>query len=226
MDIKKIKELWQNKRYRAFIILVAYILVFMLLGTMFNYSKNDSLDENKESKEITLSKMHNFNYKYKINYLDDFDEPIKEVNIKGEHYLEKDYFTVEETGESYYYEDKKYYNATEKLKEIKDTMFFDITISNPKKISSYLEKATLKKKNEDVETGIIEKEYELSIKKFLNIYNKEKTEIEDFITIKTYEKDGLVTKVVLDLTRFGRIIIEANYSKINEVKPFYKYQFE
>jgi hypothetical protein len=225
MDYKKIQEIWKNKRYRSLLILGGYLIFFMFLGSIFSYNGSVDTPTNKES-GVTLNKVYNFEYKYKINYLNDFDYPEKEVNIEGKHYLEKDYFTVKETGESYYFEKNKYYNATEKLKEIKDTMFFDITLITPINLSKYLEKATLKKKNEDVETGMLEKEYELKIKDYLLIYDNEKTDIDGFITIKTYTKDNKPVKAILDLTNFGKVIIEANYSKLNKVEPFYKYEFE
>lgn len=223
----KIKQLYDNRKYRALVILGFYVIFFLVIIVMINLSKTAVNNSNYE--EFTTTEkfkiMNNYEYTYKIEK--NLNEEIIYYNIVGKRNINKEIFTVENDINTYYIEDGKIYIFQNSNKEeIDNPLSINLLALRPNNLSDFLKNSTLKSTTNDYQNNTIKNTYLLPIKDFMKLYfNDETFDEENFISIITTEENNQIIKVEMDFTNINmneeHIIdvnkLEFNYQNIGSV---------
>lgn len=234
MNLKNLKELYGNRRYRALFTLGLYAIFFLIVLAIFVSGKssyNENLDDNKDL--TTLDKfraVNNYEYYYNVEKVVGTDTIY--YNIEGKRYLNKEVFTIKNDINGYYIEDNILYVTRDNIKEktLQRPLSVDFTKLKPFNIVDLIKLASLESTTSNYSDDTIKNSYLLPVKDFVRLYFNERVEDKDnsFVGINTYEKDGNITKIEMDLTnadKYENYIIdfhklELNYKNISFVKDF------
>jgi hypothetical protein len=233
--IKKAKELYANRRYRALFILGLYAIFFMIVIAIFNTSSSAYVPiEEEKPKDVVLDKfgkLNNYEYSYKIERVIGSD--VIYYNVDGKRYQNKEMFVINDDINDYYTENSTIYIIRDNLKEkvLEKPLTVDLLLLRPQNIVNLVLLSQLESKTDIYTDESVRKSYLLPVKDFIKLYfNEEVEENEKFISINTYEKDNEIIKVEIDLSsadQFDQYIIdfhklEFNYSNFDKVEEFNK----
>lgn len=209
----KFKEIWNNKRYHALIILLLYFIFFAIVLSSISPSSNQSIIS-----KTSLEKYEIMNeYKYEVKITQNEDETyITGYKSEFEHKL-----TIND--EYYKIINNLYYDSSDNLVDFKNIYGIDINDFEPKDIVQYINKGTLDSETKYT-SGLVKKSYIIPTMDFLSIYASDIEEINpilDNIIIDTYEDDS-INKIQMDLSSYmnlknvNKFIIEINYNVSKE----------
>ena len=234
VNFKKIKELYSNRRYRALMNLGLYAIFFIVVFAilMGGSATNNSLkDADKELTTLDRFKVAN-NYEYYYDIERTIDAGVIYYNVEGKRYLNKEVFNIKDDINGYYVEDDIVYVTRDSIKEklLQGPLSVDLTKIKPLNIVNLIMQAQLESTTNNYKEGTVKNSYLLPVKDFIRLYFSEIIEDKDnlFISINTYEADGNIIKVEMDLTnadKYEEFIIdfhklELNYKSINHVEDF------
>lgn len=202
MKFSDLASLWENKRTRAIVILVLYLIFFIFMASMFKTS-NDAkkvipVETKKDYLELYCERA---NYEYEVNY---------QVNdtkfvIKGEHFRKDSHFTKEDNeyyvkNEIFYILDNEYYKKTD----------IDFDYYNVGSICSLIKNGKLIGKSEDYENESV-----------IYSYSSKDDVRDQNINISYNVKNDVIDKVKLDLSiDDNTYIIDIEYKNIGQVSNF------
>ena len=211
-----IKELLQDKRKRALIILGGYIIFFMLISLGLKGAikgpelKLDSLPKTKIPLLEKYENMSNYTQIFKRNNL-----TITEVRYDEEkliNYNDKEY-----------YFNKLLYEKVENEYIVSEDIFDDFYyLLNPSNIHTLINMANYTSKQENFETKTIINIYSMEISEFQILLN-DTEEKEGTIMISVHENETDIIKIDIDLSQYSQNIdeiINIIYEDIDNVKPF------
>lgn len=199
--INNIKEFMGNKRKKALVSLLFWILFFaiviMMIGKPPSYTPNNKSNtvekKNNQNGIDNFKNIKSFEYTYTIDILEN-NSPKKYI-IKGTYFDNKEYFNM--NNREYYSSDNKVYyvdNNSKKLLNLNSNNYelfniFDINLLLKDGIYS-----TISFSNVDTKTSY--KDGTTIIKYIYTNYNNK----EVIITIK--EKDGIINNIELDYSKY------------------------
>ena len=193
-----IKEKYQNPRTRAAVILGIYLVFFVFLFIAVRTPNTSSTNNNEQINNYTNIE-ENYNYSYNVEITKD---------NKTNKYLFSGI-----SNEGNITEKVELYNNESKIYEgIFDYEDIDPKFINLKTIISYVN--NIKEEfTTNYKDGTIQKNYLVELSKIDSNINSIET-----IEINVYEKDGFITKIIIDGTNFD--------SKTNEGVTYSKYILE
>lgn len=242
MYINKFKELWAVPRYRSIIKLGLWIIFFILVSlgvSSYEYvgkdnHSNDNNDEEIIEEKEAIEKFKDMdNYSFTINYIGK-----ENTVIIGKNYNNKSIIMFND--KMYYREGDIVYNIEGEYRSSEeiDSPFPSSDFSlQPSDLYTLIKRGTLDEETKKIQDNTIIKKYiiidQLVLLKY-QIPEGEKNKASIIIT--TYEKDGQINKVDVDLTNIKKIeeaydgneyIITIDYSDIDKVLEFvYKEKIE
>lgn len=153
------KKLWSNKRYRAFAILLLYIVFFSFVFMLISSARPKNINLPKEPEETDIRSITKYTYEV----------------------IGKETFTVTVAEETTILYNNVVYSLLEKPKELEQ---YDLSIFTMEHIYQLLEKGTLASTNyiEDSNT------YFVSVSDFEKLIYQNEIENENYISITTYHK--------------------------------------
>lgn len=223
MSIKKIKEYFSNKKYRALTILFVYILFFTLIFSVMSFDEAKNYYEEKDNSfsSSSLFRLENYEFHSDIEFLNEVDFPINKYSVDGKTYGKNTLFYVNETMQTYFIENDIYYVFTNGQFQRLNEEIFDINKLSVVNIYSYLTHAN-KESTTNYENGNKKESYSMSVNDFSKLYMEEISNKEGYVYIDTYYSDNKLTKIILNLGNYNNTKISIEYNKINEVKKFTK----
>lgn len=200
MKFKDALELFKNKRYRALVILMLYIIFFIILASMFK-GVNNNVDVKPSTPVEEKSPLELYcemaNYEFKMVYTSD-----EIYELTGKTFRDDSYFKINDI--EYYYKDSNYYL----LSDTSNSIDLDFDYYNVNKICSLISEGKIVNKNENLESNTIENKY------LVNDTNKN-------IYITTIIKDNDISNVLVDLSDEDKeYIISIEYFNKNKVSNF------
>ncbi len=217
--LKKVKILYDNKKYRSLVKLGAYLIFFTVVILIMQYNARHEIN-NEIITKITLDNMQSYAYKYT------FTTTATDKNFTIEGVRSKD-------SERFVYNGKVYYITTNKLYEVSNDKLHSIDDNlvpikllklNSKNLNKIINNAN---KDYTVNDKVVTEKYTISVNHFLPLYSDTDLDIVDtksvFITLS--KESNIVKSIELDLTDyFGtdntsyKLLIE--YSSINKISSF------
>ena len=232
-NFKKFKELYANRRYRAMMILGLYVIFFLIVVAIITTGKTAIMDNDDNQDLTTIDKFKAMNnYEYSYNVEKSFGKDVIYFDIEGKRYFNKEEFNIKDDINGYYVEDNVVYLTRDNVKEklLDGPLSIDLVKLRPFNLANLIQMAQLETSTNNYTDDTVEKNYLLPVKDFIKLYFNADVEDKDgdFVSIKTYEKDGNITKVEMDLTKADKYDdylidchkLEFNYSNINQVKDF------
>jgi len=228
-NYNKIKKLYDNRRYRALVILGFYAIFFIIVIAMINMSKTEVI--NKDYEELTtlekFGKINNYEYTYKIEQT--IDGEIIHHNIDGKRNINKEIFTIENNMNTYYIDNNEIYVVRDNNKEkVDNPLNINIWAFQPNNISDFLKSSVLQSTTTDYQNNTIENTYALPLRYFVKFYfNYEMEDEERFVSIIVTEKNDNIIKIEMDFTNidmsndyniFDYNKLEFNYKNIGNVE--------
>jgi hypothetical protein len=219
--IKKIKILYDNKKYRSLVILLFYIVAFAIIISIMQFNAKHPIKNEELDPFINLDKMTSYAYKYTFTSTKEEDD----FTIEGVRYQNQERLTYKT--DAYYVIDNVLYSiVSDKLHQINDDLV-NIKLSklNPKDLKTLIESAN--KDYSKANDGIVTEQYTLSLIKFLQVYNPLESTIDNsknvYLTV-TKNKNNIVS-ILIDLTNYfqeknqeNKLLIE--YTDINKIDNF------
>ncbi|MFV0249552.1 MAG: hypothetical protein ACK5HP_00725 [Bacilli bacterium] len=200
--LETFKELWNNPRIHALMVLGLYAVFFVIIFIYITISKNTT-NQNVEIKDSleTLNNMNSYEYHYKYEINNEI------TNINGIKYNDINEFSIE---------NNKFTIVNNKIEgevSIDDKLY--ILEILPNYIYSYI-KLNNNLNETTYSDNTIKKEYIILIKEIKQYFG---TESDENITVTTYEEDNQIYKIELDLTNIveEEYLITINYENINNI---------
>lgn len=211
--VKLILELLENRRTRAAVILVLWMIFFIFVFSVFDmkgehFSKTPIYEKMNEWENRT-------NYEYHIIWTINQNTHFMFGSRNGNYEtfsLGNDTYTLEEN-HLFLWE-----NDTKKWKENTILLGYDVLKLRPTFLSQILSYGNLEYTTK-YETGMIKKGYSIPTAKFVELYHQTEIIDDSMINIEVVEQDQIVTEVSLDLTQFQKYSQEL----INQYKIQIKY---
>lgn len=224
----KIKELYNNRKYRALIILGGYAIFFLVVIMMINLSKTEV--SGTDFKELTtiekFKEINNYEYTYKVEKT--LNDEIVYCNIMGRRNINKEIFNIENDTNTYYIENGETYIVQDNNKEkMNDSICINLLVLQPSNISNFLQSSTLQTTTTNHQNNTILNTYSLPLKDFIKLYFYEEIDDEEnFVSIITTEENNNIIKIEMDFTNIGIYEeytidfdkLEFNYQNIGKVE--------
>lgn len=235
ISFKDIKEFLSDKRNKAIVKLIIYLIFFVFVIIyirIINYRSNNYI-KRIDSDEITelpktitdkislLKDADNYRFKYEIITIDS-DTEITYI-IDGKRYNNNYYFTIsnDNLNEEYYYDNDKLYIIKDDIKEIVSTYnFSDLSYYRISNIYDYLLNATYNYKQENANGDILINS-SLPISKFYELNQIDKIS-DDTLIIETVENNESINVSMnlsnIAITNINNLNVSIN--DINKVEEF------
>lgn len=235
ISFKDIKEFLSDKRNKAIVKLIIYLIFFVFVIIyirIINYRSNNYI-KRIDSDEITelpktitdkislLKDADNYRFKYEIITIDS-DTEITYI-IDGKRYNNNYYFTIsnDNLNEEYYYDNDKLYIIKDDIKEIVSTdNFSDLSYYRISNIYDYLLNATYNYKQENANGDILINS-SLPISKFYELNQIDKIS-DDTLIIETVENNESINVSMnlsnIAITNINNLNVSIN--DINKVEEF------
>lgn len=227
---RRIKELWGNPRGRAALLLGFYglFLLFVVGGVKTSLSNEPKRVKEepsvKEEKTSTFETMNNYEFEMKVN-------KDNEMTIfQGKRNDTSHFFVNKQTNLAYYMEDKMLYQVSNggKTPLVEPLYSIDITKFQPDFLEILLDQSTLDYTT-NYASGVIKKNYILSLSAFMKLMYGTTISSQDVITLTTTEKNKKIEQVVIDLLGYQKTIdhnstqlsIDIIYKNIGAVEVFH-----
>lgn len=238
MYIKRFKELWAVPRYRSMIKLGLWVIFFVLVSlgvSSYEYIDQDSNNnQNDEIVEEEKEALENFkdmdNYSFTIDYIGN-----ENTVITGKNYENKTLIMFE--NKFYYREGNFIYNIEGEYRsseEVENPFPSNDFSLQPIDLYKLIKKGTLDEETKKIQDNTVIKKYIIIDKLILLKYQIPESEKDKAsITVTTYEKEGQINSIKIDLTNVKKIeeaydgkeyIITIDYSEIDEVLEFIYYE--
>lgn len=226
---KRLKELWANPRGRAAILLGFYgiFLLFVVGGVRTSLSNEPTnVPEEPEVKEESSSFADMTNYEYDMKVSKNNEVAVFVGKRNGIYNL----FVNTMTNQSYYMEERMIYKVVNGVKSpLSEPLYqIDITKFQPDFIAELLKQSTLDYTT-NYASGVIKKNYILSLPAFMKLMYGTTVSSNEIVTITMTEKDKKIEQVELDLLGYQKTVdanstamkIEITYKNIDEVEEFH-----
>lgn len=228
--INHFRELWANPRGRAMILLGVYgfFMLFVVGGVRTSISVDKKqTNENKVEEEVvtpSFSLMDNYEYDLKV-------QQNEEITLfQGKRNKEKTLFVNTLNNNTYYVEENNIYQVINGVKTPLLEPIYNVDISkfNPTFLNKLIEEATLDYTT-NYSTGIVKKNYILSLPAFMKELYGKNISSNEIITITTNMKDEVMQSIEIDLLGYEKITdssittmkLEIAYKNIGYVEEFY-----
>ena len=216
--IKIIRELWQNTRTRAAVILGLWIIFFVFVFAVFDIRGNHTSSTSYNAIE-TWKESKNYEYDMEITVNQDT------YLIRGMRNSNLETFSFQEM--SYYLENEflfVFQNVQKIFQENTILLGIDFLKLRPEFLNKVLQYGKLEYTTK-YESGEIRKGYQISTAKFVELYQNLEITDDSFVEIEVVEKENQITSISLNLTDFEKYYqkniinyeIEIKYSNIGMV---------
>lgn len=206
---KKVKILYDNKKYRSLVILCAYFIFFtIVILIMQNNARHQPLTD--VINKITLENMQSYSYKYTLTSNDE------NYTIEGVRYNAQERLVY--NGQIFYIiNDNLYVIKEEQLTLIDDDIVsLRLLQLNSTNLNNIINVAN---KDYTIDGDIVMEKYTISFNRFLELYDDTNIVVDDnqnvFITIS--KKDNIIMSIELDLPGYKLLIEYSNINKINNL---------
>lgn len=235
ISFKDIKEFLSDKRNKAIVKLIIYLIFFVFVIIyirVINYRSNNYIKKVDSDETIELPKTitdkiallkdaNNYKFRYEIGTVNS-DTEITYI-IEGKRYNNHYYFTIssDNLNEEYYYNNDILYIIKDDMKEIVSTNHFaDLSLYRISNIYDYLLNATYNYKQENANGDILINS-SLSINKFYEL-NQIDQNSDDTLIIETVENNDIIIVSMnlsnIEITNINNLNISIN--DINKVEEF------
>ena len=235
ISFKDIKEFLSDKRNKAIVKLIIYLIFFVFVIIyirIINYRSNNYIKEVDPDEIIELPKTitdkisllkdaNNYKFKYEIGTVNS-NSKVTYI-IEGKRYNNYYYFTIsnDNLNEEYYYDNDKLYIIKDDTKEIVSTdNFSDLSFYKISNIYNYLLNATYNYKQENANGDILINS-SLSINKFYEL-NQIDQNSDDTLIIETIENNDIII-VSMNLSNIENTninVLNVSINDINKVEEF------
>ena len=200
--ISKIKEFWNNKKYRALTSLGFYVLIIILAFIFIAINKSNTNINDGETYLSILDKYEQIS-NYQVSYQINEDETITGYVINNN-------LSINYNGKNYDI------NSEVTDKEITALLNrINLLKLMPKDIYGLINKGTKISASTDYKNNVNINSYEVSLTNFISAYENKESTLTDNIMITTYENDTRIFKVELDLIKYNNLIVIINYSNVD-----------
>jgi|GEM_PF-3770582 len=194
--IEEFRDLWSDKRKRAAILLIFWLIFLLLIASFTRLNKPIAKTDTTEP----IGYVEYDNYEFTIT--------TKDLTLTGAHYSNKSLFTSSD-GQKYYIEDDSLYQVNgNNLKSITDINGHQIIKLQPKYLGALINKSA--HDYETVDNDITKETYSVSSTDYYNMYNQTPPSPEFIIPLYVYLENGYITKITFS-------DIEITYSNIGKV---------
>lgn len=205
--MNKLNDFWSNRKVRAIIFIVFYIILFSYIFIVYgNRTEKVIMPETKPVKEE--KKIYNsYEYEYKTG----------EEIINVTKYNDIVSFKIDEV--IYYYINGKTYKLEEeKLHEVDNPLKYNFDYLN--NIEELKKLSNLVKTTKYVD-GLVEENYDVNLNQTLNLFNQSEEVDNKMCNYSIFYNEKIITKIV-----FNDLNIEIKYTnldEVNEIKINYEF---
>lgn len=200
--ISKIKEFWNNKKYRALTSLGFYVLIIILAFIFIAINKSNTNINDGETYLSILDKYEQIS-NYQVSYQINEDETITGYVINNN-------LSINYNGKNY---DINYEVTDKEITALLNRI--NLLKLMPKDIYGLINKGTKISASTDYKNNVNINSYEVSLLNFTSAYENKESTLTDNIMITTYENDTRIFKVELNLTKYNNLIVIMNYSNVD-----------
>lgn len=211
--VKKFKELLENRRTRAAVILFLWFLFFLFIFAAFDVRKPQ-----KES--YVSSTLEDWKGKTTYEYQMTLSIDDKEYKINGHKYVSREEFVLEDT--VYYLENNLLYrleNGNRVPEENTVLLGLDFTKLSPTQLEEIISKGSLQYTT-NYEDGLVKKGYEIPLSDVISWYRNLTVSDSNTMAIELSEKNKQIVEVNIDFThviQYSQPSIKNYQIKINYV---------